>query len=48
MEIYIIAYTFIWLMMIFLFSLPLKILGGTVRGMKKVINLKKIWWRKTF
>lgn len=42
-ELYMIAYTFLGIMMIFLYSLPLTILWRTFEGVKKIFNNNK-WW----
>jgi len=48
MELYIIAYTFIWLVIIWLFTLPLKILAMNYKLIKWSLRLKNIWWKKHF
>lgn len=44
MELYIIWYTFIGLMMVYLLSLPLMILWKTYQWIKNIFNNKKWWW----
>lgn len=48
MELYIIGYTFIWLILIWLFSLPLKILSMNYRAIKTTLRLNTKKWKKLF
>ncbi len=43
-ELYIISYTMLWIVMVFLYSLPLTILGKTYEGVKKIFNNDKWGW----
>ena len=48
MELYIIWYTLIGIVIIWLFTLPLKIIAMNFRLFREAIKLKKIWWKKIF
>ncbi len=42
-EIYIIWYTLIWIMVLWLYSLPLKLIWKSYTGIKKILNNNKSW-----
>lgn len=43
-ELYIIGYTMIWIIMLFLYSLPLRLIARSYTWLKKIFNNNKWWW----
>lgn len=43
-ELYIIGYTLIWIMVLYLYSLPLRLIGKSLKWIRKIFN-NKTWWK---